>query len=59
MMCVCHTTIWKYKFNHMMKKVYQIPLLEVISFYEIMDPVCGISGGSYTGEEGGYDDDSD
>ena len=42
-----------------MKKEYQIPLLEVISMYEIMDPVCGVSGGEYSGETGGFDDDSD
>ena len=43
----------------MMKKVYQIPHLDVISIYEILDPVCGVSGGEYSGEPGGFDDDSD
>ncbi|MBR6002344.1 MAG: hypothetical protein IK045_05740 [Bacteroidales bacterium] len=46
-----------------MKKEYQIPLIEVISMFEIMDPVCGVSGGEYSGtgpgSGDGYDPDSD
>ena len=45
------------KFNHM-RKEYEIPLSEEISIYEI-DPVCGVSGGDYSGTGGNYDDDSD
>ena len=42
-----------------MKKLYKIPLFEVLSLAETLEPFCGVSGGEYNPTPGEFDDDSD
>ena len=43
-----------------MKKLYKIPLIEVLSLAETLEPFCGVSGGEYNPTEPQpFDPDSD
>ncbi len=42
-----------------MKRDYKIPLIEILSLDDNLEPFCGVSGGGYDPTPGVYDDDSD
>ncbi len=42
-----------------MKRDYKIPLIEILSLDDNLEPFCGVSGGGYDPKPGEFDPDSD